>query len=160
MNDLLPKSIVTFPGGYVQIFNPRYPIRKVWSDVLHLDPRSVLPAHIHAETSSLLICINGAGEIGVDGNKVLLKKGSCVFIPARSVHYVKSSETQSLECISINEGIIRPGNGTDLQFLDDGGQEKEGWDDFSNTCSLRSKELQSYLMNYSGLFAFDLKLEE
>lgn len=108
--------IIKFPGGHVQIVNPRSPIKCVWSDLLYLEPKHELPGHVHHQTSSLLICIDGSGEIGVDGKRTRLSKGVCAFIPKGSEHFVKAGRTSSLACLSINEGIIKPGSGTDIHF--------------------------------------------
>lgn len=107
---------IAFPGGHVQIVNPRHPIANVWSDILHLKPGRELPAHIHEHTSSLLICIGGSGEAAVEGRRTRLRKGVCVFIPSGANHCVKAAKTQVLSCLSINEGIIKPSVSTDIVF--------------------------------------------
>ena len=41
----------------------------------------------------------------------------CAFIPKGSEHSVKAGPTSSLTCLSINEGIIKPGSGADIHFV-------------------------------------------
>ncbi len=151
---------IPFPGGYVQFVNPRYPIEAVWSDLLFLEPNGELPTHKHKSSSSLLMCVSGCGEISVGGNITLLKKGVCVFIPARSEHCVKAASTESLCCLSINEGIIKPGVGTDIEFtraMDE--TTAEIWRNFSLSCARKAEDYRQQLKNeesFSHNFEIDL----
>lgn len=137
---------ISFPGGRVQMVNPRHPIKDVWSDLLHLEPNGKLPAHIHERTSSLLICISGSGVISVAGKRTPLRKGICVYIPSGSEHFVKAGRNCSLVCLSVNQGIIEPGSGTDISFT---GRQSAAvaatWANFASECAKTAAEFQEEL---------------
>jgi mannose-6-phosphate isomerase-like protein (cupin superfamily) len=151
--------VVAFPGGHVQIVNPRLPIEGVWSDVLHLEPKRELPAHVHGETSSLLICVSGSGEIGIDGKRTRLRKGVCAFIPKGSEHFVKAGRNSALTCLSINEGIIKPGSGADIRFKRKPANSGSPWPGFIAECARTAAAFQKQLKQKKGawnVFALDL----
>lgn len=151
---------VKFPGGHVQIVNPRHPIKGVWSDVLYLEPKRELPAHVHEQTSSLLICVSGSGEVGIDGKRTRLRKGVCAFIPKGSEHFVKAGRTSSLTCLSINEGIIKPGSATDLRFTKrEPTSAAATWPKFMTDCAKAAAVFQRKLKRNKrnwGVFTLDL----
>lgn len=128
--------VIKFHGGHVQIVNPRHPIENVWSDILHLKSGAEFPAHSHKATSSLLICVDGSGEVGINGKTIRLRKGVCAFIPAGAEHYVKARRASSLTCLSINEGIIKPGAGVDMDFTNPRVTEDSRlWSEFAANCA-------------------------
>ncbi len=139
---------VRFPGGYVQIMNPRYPVKSVWSDFLFLERDASLPSHKHECSGSLLICVGGQGEIRVDGVATHLQKGVCVFIPAGAWHAVAAGRDSKLECISVNEGIIEPGAGVDMT-LDQADTAVAGFDlaSFSKACASEAEALRNRLLD-------------
>ena len=148
---------IRFPGGHVQIVNPRWPIENVWSDILHLKPGAELPSHTHKQTSSLLICLSGSGKVGVNETRTQLRKGICAFIPAGAKHYVKAGRRSALTCLSINQGIIKPGAGTDMTFTN---PELAGkWSGFMADCGKIAADFQKKIKSDSknwGVFALDL----
>ncbi|MFO1490197.1 MAG: cupin domain-containing protein [Kiritimatiellia bacterium] len=151
--------VIKFPGGHVQIVNPRHPIKEVWSDVLFLNPGGELPTHVHDHISSLLICLSGNGLIAVDGKKTRLKSGVCVFISAGAEHRVKASANSRLTCLSINTGIIQPGKGADIKFKYEPTVKPATWDAFSTECGLTAAKFRDILQNDSARWnAFQLKL--
>jgi mannose-6-phosphate isomerase-like protein (cupin superfamily) len=165
MQSLKPRKLrkapkILFPGGYIQIVNPRHPISEVWSDILHLEPNCSLPAHTHERSSSLLICIKGRGVVGVNGQALDLRMGLCVFIPKGVEHYVKAARGSALDCLSINQGIIKPGAATDI-VLHNGssGDEKDVWYTFADACATAAERFQHEMKKSGrrwGSFLLDL----
>jgi hypothetical protein len=54
--------------------------------------------------------------VSVDGRLTVLRKGVCVYIPAGAVHAVAAAPGSTLDCLSINEGIIDPAGDVDIDF--------------------------------------------
>jgi len=134
---------IKFPGGHIQIVNPRRPIENVWSDILYLKPKAEFPAHSHKDTASLLVCIGGSGEVGINGNRTHLRKGVCAFIPRGAEHYVRARATSSLTCLSLNEGIIKPGATADIRFANPRlVNNLRAWSEFVANCGNAAADFQ------------------
>lgn len=137
---------VPFLGGNVQILNPRLPITNVWCDLLHLEPNHELPAHNHSLVGSLLICLAGSGTISIGKQHIRLLKGVCVHIPAKAIHRVRSSKRNSLNCLSINQGIIDTRTGVDINFTNVLNQaERTLWKKFGETSLRKAKRFKSVI---------------
>lgn len=150
---------IQFPGGYVQILNPKYPICKAWSDILFLSPKALLPEHKHEHSSSLLVCLEGEGTIWLNGIAKPVSAGDIVFIESGTWHKVKASEDSSLKCLSINEGIIKKQSEekdpVDFRLKEPEVVSAEEWQDFFVECSKAATNFAD-LLQKEGIKQFSL----
>lgn len=129
-----------FPGGHIQIINPHLPIASIWCDLLFLKPNKDIPAHKHTRVDSLLICLAGNGMVSVGKRRIRLHKGVCVHIPAKAVHRVWSSRRHSLNCLSVNQGIIDTKTGVDISFANrPNKRDRQAWQKFDEDSVQKAK---------------------
>jgi len=60
--------------------------------VMRVEPgKTVRPAHSHPGEEELVYCLEGSGEVFVDGEIAPFQAGNAVLFPRKSVHIVKNS---------------------------------------------------------------------
>ncbi len=152
MNKNIEAPKINFDGGYVQVIMPKFPFKNIWMDILYLEKGRDLPEHRHFDVSSFLICNEGEGTLILDGKKNLLKAGVCAHIPENSKHHIIASDSHSLKCLAVNEGIInidKSEKTVDLDFTDNNLKNK--WLSFFNKCGDVAKQFSSELKDKENI---------
>lgn len=96
---------INIPGGYFEVICPNYD-NYSWTMITSLEKNRCIPEHIHHFTSTFIQCVEGEGQVTVNGeNLIILKKGVGFFVPRETLITVRASISQPLRLLSMNSGF-------------------------------------------------------
>lgn len=72
----------------------------LWVGVINYDPHCTSNMHLHDIQEEVFYCISGNGEVIVGEEKNVLKPGTCVYVPPKTLHQIINNTDQELKVLS------------------------------------------------------------
>lgn len=74
--------------------------KNIWMGVIEYEPYRTSNMHSHEDQEEVFYCIDGAGEIIVDGEKVPIEPGTTVYVAPTKLHQVINTTDKVLKVLS------------------------------------------------------------
>ena len=78
--------------------------------VADFPPNQHAPAHVHEEQEEILYVLQGTGEMYFDDKPEKIKKGTCMFVPAKVIHSISNSSDEVLKVIYVFSPPVKQGS--------------------------------------------------
>jgi len=74
--------------------------KNIWMGIIEYEPYCTSNMHAHAGQEEIFYCIQGQGEVIVDGETRELKPGTCVYVPPKAKHQIINKSSGILKVLS------------------------------------------------------------
>ena len=83
--------------------------RNLCAGVSFFPPMKHAPGHIHEIEEEVIYCIEGKGEVFIDGKSIQIEPGSVVYFPPKSLHSVNNTGKDTIKLFFVFSPSVKIG---------------------------------------------------